>query len=343
MLDKVIERRNADSVMGLGEHLDELRKRVLMAVVGLLPILIVALIYGRALLDLIMEPALKALRLDGQAGQMQVTSAMEAFSAYFYVVVLVTLIVGGPWVLYQLWRFVAPGLYSNERRFAYILAPLSVTLTIVGVLLMYFVMLPLALSFLFNFASTLGAQKISVAPVPEGIVLPTLPVLAADPPAPTPGQTWINRELNALRVCVAPASEDGQVRAVIMGTDLSNSGTLAVHPKLSEYIELFLTLALVFALTFQLPVVLLLLGWVGVVNVGMLRKHRKYAFAGAVVLAAVASPTGDPGSLAVLQLPMYLLYEFSILLLWLLPASRVAGTPKTNADDDASPTDATGP
>ncbi len=342
MLDKVIERRNADSVMGLGEHLDELRHRVLMAVVGLLPILIVALIYGRALLSLIMDPAVKALRLDGQAGQMQVTSAMEAFSAYFYVVVLVTLVVGGPWVLYQLWRFVAPGLYANERRFAYILAPLSVTLTIIGVLLMYFVMLPLALSFLVNFASTLGPQKVNVAPVPAGIVLPSLPVLAADPPEPIPGQMWVNRELNAIRVCLVGPGEDGKP-ALIMGTDLSTSGTLSVHLKLSEYIELFLTLALVFALTFQLPVVLLLLGWVGVVNVGMLRKHRKYAFAGAVVLAAVASPTGDPGSLAVLQLPMYLLYEFSILLLWLLPASRVAGTPKTNADDDASPTDATGP
>jgi len=342
LLDKVIERRNAESVMGLGEHLDELRHRVLMAVVGLAPILVIALIYGRALLDLLMEPALKALRLDGQAGKMQVTSAMEAFGAYFYVVVLVTLIVGGPWVLYQLWKFVAPGLYANERRFAYILAPLSVTLTVVGVLLMYFVMLPLALSFLVNFASTLGPQKISVAPVPAGVVLPTLPVLAADPPAPTIGQIWINRELNVLRICVGAASEDGTVPAVIMGSDLSTSGTLAVHLKLSEYIDLFLTLALVFALTFQLPVVLLLLGWIGVVNVPMLRKYRKYAFAGAVVLAAVASPTGDPGSLAVLQLPMYLLYEFSILLLWLLPASRVAGV-RSGGDDDPAPTDATGP
>ncbi len=342
MLDKVIERRNAESVMGLGEHLDELRTRVVMAVVGLLPILVVALIYGRALLSLLMEPAVKALRLDGQAGQMQVTSAMEAFSAYFYVVVVVTLVVGGPWVLYQLWKFVAPGLYTNERRFAYILAPLSVTLTILGVLLMYFVMLPLALSFLVNFASTLGPQKIVSAPVPAGVVLPSLPVLAADPAEPKAGEMWVNRELNAIRVCLQGPGEDGTA-PLIMGTDLSSSGTLAVHLKLSEYIELFLTLALVFALTFQLPVVLLLLGWVGVVNVGMLRKHRKYAFAGAVVLAAVASPTGDPGSLAVLQLPMYLLYEFSILLLWLLPASRVAGTPRTNADDDASPTDATGP
>ena len=341
MLNKVIERRNADSVMGLGEHLDELRHRVMMAVVGLLPILVIALVYGRALLDLLMEPAVRALRLDGQAGQMQVTSAMEAFSAYFYVVVLVTLIVGGPWVLYQLWRFVAPGLYLNERRFAYILAPLSVILTVVGVLLMYFVMLPLALSFLVNFASTLGVQTIKVEPLRAGMVLPSLPVLAGDPPAPSVGQMWVNRELNAFRVCVAEGIEGGAA-PVIMGSDLSSSGTLAVHLKLSEYIDLFLTLALVFALTFQLPVVLLLLGWIGVVNVQMLRKNRKYAFAGAVVLAAVASPTGDPGSLAVLQLPMYLLYEFSILLLWLLPASRVAGAQR-GGDDDPKPTDATGP
>lgn len=343
LIEQIIDRRNTSAVMGLGEHLEELRRRVFLAIIGLLPIFIVAMVYGKGLLELILRPAISALRLEGQGGRLQMTGAMEAFSAYFYIALIATLVVGGPWVIYQAWKFISPGLYSNERRFAYVLAPLSVTLTIAGVCLMYFVMLPLALGFLYGFANSIAPEEIKRAEPPVGLVFPTAPVLVVDPIKPTPGQYWVNTTLLEMRLCVA--AEEGK-EPQILSVALSKDGLIGVHPKLDQYVDFFMTLALVFAITFQLPVIVLLLGWVGIVTTKSLRKWRKYAFAGSVILGAMISPTGDPISLAVLQVPMYLLYELGIVLLWLFPASRIAGTkPEATGtgDDDPNPTDATGP
>ena len=73
------------------------------------------------------------------------------------------LVLGMPWVLYQTWRFVAPGLYAQERRFVYVLFPLSVALTLAGIAILYFIILPLTLRFL-NFygsqARTLAAGAV---------------------------------------------------------------------------------------------------------------------------------------------------------------------------------------
>lgn len=342
MLNQVVDRRNSQAVMGLGEHLDELRRRVAHALFGLVPVVIVACIYGKDILQLILTPANAALKAQGLPPRLQVTGALEGFSAYFYIVILATVTVGAPWIMYQVWKFIAPGLYQQERRFAYVLAPLSTVLTIAGVALMYFVMLPLALAFLIGFSVELGSEKIKSAPVEPGIVLPSLPILKADPDKPAVGTTWYNNDLHQLRMCVGLAADN---TPIIRGLLLSPDGLIEVHLKVDQFVDLFVMLTLVFALCFQMPVVVLLLGWLGFVTPKQLGKWRKFAFAGSVVVGALVSPTGDPISLAVLQIPMYLLYELGILLLRLLPAWRVAGTtpPNKNSDTDPSPDDATGP
>jgi sec-independent protein translocase protein TatC len=338
LFEKIVDRRNSQAVMGLGEHLEELRSRVLWAIVPLLPVAIVMMVFGEKILGWIIEPVLKTLEDQGRARSIQFTSAMETFSAYFYVAFVATVVVGGPWILYQLWKFIAPGLYSNERRFAYILAPLSVVLSIAGFSLMYFAMLPLAMSFLINFGSDIATHPAKTAPVPAGVVLPSMPLLEADPDKPVPGQMWINKTLREQRVCLSV--DDKGVPDVRRVAHLVKPTSIEAHLKLSEIVDLFMTLALVFVLSFQLPVIILVLGWVGIVNVAMLSKWRKYAFAGSVILGAVVSPTGDPLSLAVLQVPLYLLYELGILLLRVLPAHKVAG--KSN-DADTDDHDAGGP
>ncbi|CAN5678031.1 hypothetical protein BH11PLA1_BH11PLA1_23270 [soil metagenome] len=391
MLEKVIDRRNSESVMGLGDHLEDLRKRVLYAALGILPIFIVSLLYGSRLLTAIITPASRALRAEGQPDGMQVTGVMEGFSAYLYIAFLVTVTVGAPWILYQLWKFVAPGLYSNERRFAYVLAPLSVVLTASGILLMYFVMLPLALRFLIGFSAGVGVEAVPQLPLPPGVTLASVPILASDPATVHVGDMWINRDLQELRFCIggtkvedsvvvkvaeangistegiapsgvspestlgppaAPASKtaagistDVVSNPVILGSPLRVHSLVTVQPKLDQYIDLFVNLTLLFAITFQTPVVILLLGWIGLVTTKQLRAWRKFALAGSIIIAAMVSPTGDPGSLAILQIPMYLLYELSIFLLWLLPASRVAGKSRRRGggDSDAKPNDAVGP
>jgi len=344
VLDPIIERRNKDSVMGLGEHLEELRARLAWALVGLLPILIVSFVYGWTLVRWMLKPALDALAKQGLQEGLQVTSALESFSAYFYVVVLATLVVGGPWVVFQIWKFVAPGLYSKERRFAYVLAPMSLVLAVLGVGVMYFGMLPTALSFLVAFGSEQMRVTAPRGPVPQGVVLPVLPVLEADPEGPTAGQMWLNGPLRQMRIAL-PVAVPGAAAAAVVGEPtievfavaVTKPSSLDVHLKLDQYVDLFVNMTLVFAVAFQLPVVMLLLGWSGLVTAGMLRKYRKHALAGSVIVGAVISPTGDPMSLLILQVPLYLLFEFGLLLMWALPASRIAGKRDEGDDDDTPP------
>lgn len=338
MLDPIVDRRNlqAGSVMGLGDHLEELRTRITYALLGLIPLFAVALVLGRPLLSLIIRPALDALSSQNQARRLQVTSALESFTSYFYVAALTTLVVGGPWVIYQLWRFVAPGLYAHERRFAYLLAPLSVVLTIAGASLLYFVALPVALRFLVGFAGDIGATHAAPALPPDpALVLPTLPVLMGDPPSPPPGAYWINAATNELRFAV-PGPETGAA-TTIGALPIVGATSIAVQLKLEQYIDLFVNLTLVFAVSFQLPVVILLLGWAGILEPSALGRYRKHATVLAVVVAAVATPTSDPVSLLLLAGPLLALYELGGVLLRLFPAQRIAPSP------DQVPADADGP
>lgn len=307
--------------MSFGEHLEELRRRLLWAVVGILPILIAALAVGRSVMGFMVLPVKQALADNGQYPRLQVTGPLESFNSYFYVSIVLTLLVGAPWLLYQLWLFVAPGLYASERRFAYVLAPLSILLTILGALFTYYVMLPVILDFFIKWSASFPADAVATAPLPQGVTLPALPVLAADPPEPQPGQYWINSTLSEMRICLAAA--DGSAAPVIRGTALSSDGLIRQEFKVSQTIDMIFNFALAFAAGFQMPVVVLVLGWVGIVTTQTLRKYRRHAIMVCAVLGAALTP-GDPLSMILLTVPLVLLFELGLFLLTVLPASRVA-------------------
>ena len=162
-----------------------------------------------------------------------------------------------PILAWQLYRFVAPGLYKRERNafLPFLLA--SPVLFLMGAALVYFVMLPFVLWFSLN-QQIVGNAAISVQ----------------------------------------------------------------LLPKVSDYLSLVVTLLLGFGLCFQLPVVLALLGMVGMVSSKMLRAGRRYAILGVFVVAAVITPP-DPISMMSLVIPGVLLYEVSILCVWLIERRRV--------------------
>jgi len=333
MLDKAIERRNKDGVMGLGEHLEELRKRVLLSVLVLAPLFMVCLFFGDRLVRIAVDPASQALHAAGEPANYQLNNPLEAFGAYVKIAAIITISVAGPWIIYQLWKFIAPGLYAKEKRFVYILAPFSTLMALSGLAFAYFVVLKVMLGFLIGFNATMMEPRQSLAELPAGIKLvPTVTVLDFDPPAPELGMEWVNKTL--MERCVCIGVKDG--KPDVVRQPLSHSGTIAQQFRLKETLDLIVTTCLATIGGFQTPVVVLLLGWAGLVNPKFLRKYRKHAFAVCAVLGAVLTPSPDPLSMIVIFVPMYLLYELGLLLITFLPASRVMGEkPQTQGDDGA--------
>ncbi|HED54523.1 MAG TPA: preprotein translocase subunit TatC [Phycisphaerales bacterium] len=311
-----------DSTMPLGDHLEELRTRLIFCLVGLVPFLLVSAFVGRTVLAFLTRPVREALIHAGLSPVLLATSPIEVFASYMRVVMLLTILSGSWWIVYQLWLFIRPGLYLHERRFVHILLPMSFGLTVAGTVFMYSIMLPVVLSFFINFGATLGVESPAVtkAPPDSSLVIPTIPILDGDLPDPQPGQTWINSKLMQQRTCVG-LDEAG--KPIVAGSPLQTEFGIAQQYRLSEYIKLILRLALAFAVGFQTPVVVLLLGWAGLVTREGLAHYRRHALLASCILGALLTPA-DPVSMLLLAGPLYLLFELGMILLKFMPASAIA-------------------
>ncbi len=317
--------------MSFGDHLEDLRRRLVLALLGIVPVFILSLILARWILGILIRPVRTALLAANQSPELLATNFLETFGIYIHVAVVLTVLVGSPWVLYQLWKFVSPGLYSQERRFVYVLLPMSSVLTLSGVVFLYAVILPVVLTFFIEFGTGVGTVENPVGPRPAGVVLPMIPTLAVDPDDAKAGEMWINRELRQVRVAVAKPS--GKIE--VLGSQLTAGTGIEQQYRISEYTKTFLNMALGFAMGFQTPVVVLLLGWAGLLERAWLVKYRRYIIMGCLLASALLTPA-DPMSMLLLAVPLFGLFELGGLLLVLLPAHRVAGTapePDGEADD----------
>jgi sec-independent protein translocase protein TatC len=148
--------------MSFLEHLEELRKRLIWALLGLGIAFFVSLTFSEQLWAIVQEPATAALRSLGYKDTTLVfTSPMESFSIIWVKLPMLTsLFIASPWLLYQVWAFVAPGLYQRERRFA---APFIISaagLFISGGLFAYFIAFRFGLTFLLGIG-----QNVNVRPM----------------------------------------------------------------------------------------------------------------------------------------------------------------------------------
>lgn len=335
-------------LMPLGDHLEELRKRLIWGMVGLAVPLVLGLKYWRPIMEFLLEPANAALHREDLAPAFQVTTFFELFNSALKLSFIIALIAGGPWLLYQLWLFIAPGLYKHERRYAYIVGPLSMLLTICSGLFMYYAMLPVVLAFFVGFNGSLRIHTAPPKPLPSGVTLAPIPILAVDPEGPAPGTMWVNTGLNQLRIAVGPAKVDENAKGEgakeeqakkdskdnggdkpvptvdIRGIWLTGGELVSQQYRIADYVSMIFGFGLAFAAGFQMPVAVLLLGWAHIVNVKLLTKYRKHAIMVCAILGAVLTPA-DPISMLVMAVPLYLLFELGVILLRVLPASRVAG------------------
>ncbi len=133
------------------EHLDELRSRLIKAIVALLIASLISYIFSKKLYYILSIPLRKALPSQGELIFIGVT---EAFFTYIKVSLLSGAVLSSPYILYQIWAFVSPGLYPHEKKAVKPLVFASTVFFLLGVLFGYFVVFPYGLKFLLKFGGS---------------------------------------------------------------------------------------------------------------------------------------------------------------------------------------------
>lgn len=139
------------SRMSLADHIAELRIRLIRALLGLAVGAVICLIFGKPILSFLRAPVIAALEQHEYPPNLNTFNPVEYFTVYVHVGLICGLMLASPWVFYQIWAFIAAGLYKRERRMVLVFGPFSLLLFLAGLACMYFVVLPLALGFFLRF------------------------------------------------------------------------------------------------------------------------------------------------------------------------------------------------
>jgi sec-independent protein translocase protein TatC len=231
-------------------HLVELRNRLLRAILAVGFVFGCLLYWAKDLYSLLAKPLLAALPA---GGQMIATDVVGVFLVPVKVAALVAFVIALPYVLYQVWAFVAPGLYANEKRLVLPLVVASSVLFLIGMAFAYFLVFPMVFQFMASIA-------------PEGVA-------------------WM--------------------------TDID------------KYLSFVLTTFVAFGVTFEVPVVVIVLVRAGVISIEKLKEIRPYVIVGAFVVGAILTPP-DVVSQFMLAVPLWFLYEIGIVLARFVERSRGA-------------------
>jgi sec-independent protein translocase protein TatC len=251
-------------------HLVELRDRMIKSLVVVLLLFGVCFYFSGDIMKFLSLPLYQAL----PAGTKPIfTDQAGAFFTLTKVSFLTALLLALPWVLYQAWAFVAPGLYEHEKRFAVPLIFSSVFFMLVGISFAYAFVLPAAYKFFISFSAQTGAETLQ---------------------------------------------------------------------DLQKYWDFTLSIFFGFGLTFQVPVVEMLLVKLGMVSTTQLREARRYVIVGAFVVAAVLTPP-DVLSQFMLAIPLILLYELGIWMSGFITAHSKAPDAEAEAAAAASTVKPTAP
>lgn len=216
-------------------HLEELRWRLLKSFLAIILASAAAFYFSDQILSFLIVPL-------GDT-KLYVTEVTGSFYAYLKLSIFSGLVFGSPIVFYQLWAFVSPGLYREEKMMILPLVTISTVLFAGGAAFCYYTVLPFALKFLIGFSGDLLSPIITV------------------------------------------------------GSYITFSGMMLLS----------------FGICFQLPVAAYFLGKVGLITAGLMRKGRRYAIILILIFGAILTPP-DMATQLMLALPLYVLYEISIII-----------------------------
>jgi Tat protein translocase TatC len=307
--------------MSFGEHLEELRTRVIRGMLGLVAGTIISLVFAREVLEILYAPLLRVQYSHGLRPSLMAMDPAGPFLTYLKMGVLCGLILSLPWIAYQAWMFVASGLYKHEQRFVGLFGPVSAVLFTLGVMFMYFIVLPIVMNFFVGFNERFNmpelgeswfsallsgepdeatTQPAETAPPPEE--LPQAPLLAEDPPDPEPGMFWVNT--TERRFNVQTADE----RWTVALEKATASGAVRSEIGLKFYVSFVLTLALAFGIAFEMPVAVVFLAMTGIVTTATMAKSRRYVILSVFAASSILTPP-DVISQILLAIPMIALFE----------------------------------
>lgn len=237
--------------MTFWDHLDVLRSSLIRMAVAIIVCAIGAFVMKEELFSIVLAPrssdfvTYSLLGVNDFSLHLMNTGLTEQFMIHMRTALYAGLLLASPYVLYELFRFVSPALYQNERHYAVWIVGTAYLMFLVGTLVNYFVVFPLTVRFL-------GTYQVS--------------------------------------------------------PDVANMLTI------QSYIDTLLGMSLVMGVVFELPVVCGLLGRMGLLTNNMMTQYRRHAIVAILIVAAIITPTTDVFTLFIVALPIYLLYELSILI-----------------------------
>jgi sec-independent protein translocase protein TatC len=295
-----------DYRMSIGEHLEELRWRLILSLIGLGIAVLVCMGLGEHVIVWFCTPLVRGMQRHDLTPQLHYTGLSDLFMTYLRVTFISAAAISGPWMIYQIWLFVAAGLYPSEREMVTRYIPLSIALFLGGLVFVYFIVLPLSVDFFLDFSDAIPLPASSVsAKVDTTQPAASIKELSGDPSKPQEGAVWFNTSESRMKGFLG-----GKTRVIPFGPENLASPMLLVD----DYIDLATTFMLVFGVSFQLPLVILALVSVGIVEIDWLREKRRIVYLILTILAAVIAPGDIVTSMMSLLLPLIILYELGILL-----------------------------
>lgn len=230
------------------EHLADLRTCVVNSLLFIAIGTIICYNFSVELFDFVRGPIQPYL----PEGGLIFTGPMDKFIAHLKLSIIAGVILSCPFIFYQIWRFISPGLYINERKYAFGFISFGSILFIMGCAFSYYLALPMAFEFLMGFGGDTDKAMISI----------------------------------------------------------------------DQYMGFFTQMCLMFGLSFELPLVIVILGFMGIVSQELLKRFRRYAVLVLAVLAAVITPP-DVVSMTMMLGPLLALYEVSVILVGVFERKRI--------------------